>query len=72
MRLPVIACWKAWLDGSALRAYHHAPQAGSRKSWAAGDSTSRGLRLALIALKGEMGYPSALSAPVWDSRVSSS
>lgn len=55
----------AWLDGSALRAYRHAPQAGPRKSWAAGDATSRGLRLALIALTGEMGYPAALSAPVW-------
>lgn len=55
----------AWIDGSALRAYRHAPQAGPRKSWAAGDATSRGLRLALIALKGEIGYPAALSAPVW-------
>ena len=55
----------AWIDGSALRAYRHAPQAGPRKSWAAGDASSRGLRLALIALKGEIGYPAALSAPVW-------
>jgi len=55
----------AWIDGSALRVYRHAPQAGPRKSWAAGDASSRGLRLALIALKGEIGYPAALSAPVW-------
>src|SRR5690554_1380884 len=55
----------AWIDGSALRAYRHAPQAGPRKSWAAGDATSRGLRLALIVSKGEIGYPAALSAPVW-------
>jgi 2-methylcitrate dehydratase len=55
----------AWIDGSALRTYRHAPNTGSRKSWAAGDATSRGVRLALIALQGEMGYPSALSAPVW-------
>ena len=55
----------AWLDGSALRAYRHAPNTGSRKSWAAGDATSRAVRLALIALTGEMGYPSALSAKTW-------
>lgn len=55
----------AWLDGSALRAYRHAPQAGPRKSWAAGDATSRAVRLALIAVKGEIGYPAALSAPIW-------
>src|SRR5690625_4020858 len=55
----------AWIDGSALRAYRHAPQAGPRKSWAAGDATARGVRLALIALKGELGYPAALSAPLW-------
>lgn len=55
----------AWIDGSALRVYRHAPQAGPRKSWAAGDASSRGLRLALISLKGEIGYPAALSAPVW-------
>ncbi len=55
----------AWIDGGALRTYRHAPNAGSRKSWAAGDATSRGVRLALIALQGEMGYPSALSAPTW-------
>ena len=55
----------AWLDGSALRAYRHAPNTGSRKSWAAGDATSRAVRLALIALTGEMGYPSALTAKTW-------
>ncbi len=55
----------AWIDGGALRTYRHAPNTGSRKSWAAGDATSRGLRLALIAMSGEMGYPSALSAPKW-------
>ncbi|MGD8709752.1 MAG: bifunctional 2-methylcitrate dehydratase/aconitate hydratase [Ectothiorhodospiraceae bacterium] len=55
----------AWIDGSALRAYRHAPQAGPRKSWAAGDASSRGLRLAFIADKGEIGYPAALSAPTW-------
>ncbi len=55
----------AWLDGSALRTYRHAPNTGSRKSWAAGDATSRAVRLALIAMTGEMGYPSALSAPTW-------
>ena len=55
----------AWLDGSALRTYRHAPNTGSRKSWAAGDATSRAVRLGLIALTGEMGYPSALSAKTW-------
>jgi 2-methylcitrate dehydratase len=55
----------AWLDGGALRTYRHAPNTGSRKSWAAGDATSRAVRLALIALTGEMGYPSALTAPKW-------
>jgi 2-methylcitrate dehydratase len=55
----------AWIDGGALRTYRHAPNTGSRKSWAAGDATSRGVRLALIALKGEMGYPSALTAETW-------
>ncbi len=55
----------AFLDGGALRTYRHAPNTGSRKSWAAGDATSRGVRHALIALTGEMGYPSALSAPKW-------
>ena len=55
----------AWIDGGALRTYRHAPNTGSRKSWAAGDATSRAVRLALIALAGEMGYPSALSAKTW-------
>ena len=55
----------AWIDGQSLRTYRHAPNTGSRKSWAAGDATSRGVRLALMALKGEMGYPSALTAKVW-------
>ncbi|MGH8225916.1 MAG: bifunctional 2-methylcitrate dehydratase/aconitate hydratase [Gammaproteobacteria bacterium] len=55
----------AFIDGGALRTYRHAPNAGSRKSWAAGDATSRGVRLALIALTGEMGYPTALSAKIW-------
>lgn len=55
----------AWLDGGALRTYRHAPNTGSRKSWAAGDATSRGVWLALNSLRGEMGYPSALSAPLW-------
>ena len=55
----------AWIDGGALRTYRHAPNTGSRKSWAAGDATSRAVRLALFALKDEMGYPSALSAKTW-------
>lgn len=55
----------AWIDGGALRTYRHAPNTGSRKSWAAGDATSRAVRLALIAQTGEMGYPSALSAKNW-------
>jgi 2-methylcitrate dehydratase len=55
----------AFIDGGALRTYRHAPNTGSRKSWAAGDATSRAVRHALFALKGEMGYPSALSAPKW-------
>ena len=55
----------AWIDGGALRTYRHAPNTGSRKSWAAGDATSRGVRLALIAKTGEMGYPSALTAKTW-------
>jgi 2-methylcitrate dehydratase len=61
----VNAVSNAWIDGGALRTYRHAPNTGSRKSWAAGDATSRGVRLALIALTGEMGYPSALSAKTW-------
>src|SRR6201999_1217541 len=55
----------AWIDGGALRTYRHAPNTGSRKSWAAGDATSRAVRHAFIALTGEMGYPSALSAKTW-------
>src|SRR6202163_4790654 len=55
----------AWIDGGALRTYRHAPNTGSRKSWAAGDATSRAVRHALFALKDEMGYPSALSAKTW-------
>ena len=55
----------AWLDGSALRTYRHAPNTGSRKSWAAGDATSRAVRLALIAMTDEMGYPSVLTAKTW-------
>ena len=55
----------AWLDGGALRTYRHAPNTGSRKSWAAGDAASRAVQHALMAVKGEMGYPSALSAKTW-------
>ncbi len=55
----------AWVDGQSLRTYRHAPNTGSRKSWAAGDATSRAVRLALMAAKGEMGYPSVLSAKGW-------
>jgi len=55
----------AWIDNSSLRTYRHAPNTGSRKSWAAGDATSRAVRLAMMSLKGEMGYPTALSAPNW-------
>ncbi len=55
----------AWVDGQSLRTYRHAPNAGSRKSWAAGDATSRAVRLALIAQTGEMGYPSVLTAKTW-------
>src|SRR2546423_8148880 len=55
----------AWLDGHALRTYRHAPNTGSRKSWAAGDATSRAVRLALISKTGEMGYPSVLTAKTW-------
>ena len=56
---------QAWLDGSSLRTYRHAPNAGPRKSWAAGDATSRAVRLADLTLKGEIGYPSVLTAPTW-------
>lgn len=55
----------AWLDGQSLRTYRHTPNTGPRKSWAAGDATSRAVRLAQIVMSGEMGYPSALSAPTW-------
>jgi 2-methylcitrate dehydratase len=61
----LIALSHAWIDGGALRTYRHAPNTGSRKSWAAADATSRAVRLALIAMTGEMGYPSALSAKTW-------
>ncbi|MGH8716773.1 MAG: bifunctional 2-methylcitrate dehydratase/aconitate hydratase, partial [Burkholderiales bacterium] len=56
---------QAWLDGQPLRTYRHAPNTGSRKSWAAGDATSRAVRLALMTLVGEMGYSSALTAKTW-------
>ncbi|MDO6496722.1 bifunctional 2-methylcitrate dehydratase/aconitate hydratase [Photobacterium sanguinicancri] len=56
---------QAWVDGCSLRTYRHAPNAGSRKSWAAGDATSRAVRLAMITMKGEMGLPSVLTAPQW-------
>jgi len=55
----------AWVDGQSLRTYRHSPNTGSRKSWAAGDATSRAVRLALIARTGEMGYPSVLTAKTW-------
>ena len=61
----VNALSNAWIDGGALRTYRHAPNTGSRKSWAAGDAAGRAVRLALMALQGEMGYPSALSAKGW-------
>lgn len=55
----------AWVDGQSLRTYRHFPNTGTRKSWAAGDATSRAVRLVLLARAGEMGYPSALTAPTW-------
>src|SRR5918911_2989401 len=61
----VNAVSQAWVDGQSLRTYRHAPNTGSRKSWAAGDATSRAVRLALIAKTGEMGYPSVLTAKTW-------
>ncbi|MBI0420137.1 MAG: 2-methylcitrate dehydratase, partial [Nitrosospira sp.] len=61
----VAALSQAWVDGQALRTYRHAPNTGSRKSWAAGDATSRAVWLALITLKGEMGYPSVLTTKNW-------
>ena len=56
---------QAWVDGQSLRTYRHSPNAGPRKSWAAGDATSRALQLVLITLKGQIGYPSVLTAPTW-------
>jgi 2-methylcitrate dehydratase len=56
---------QVWVDGQSLRSYRHAPNTGSRKSWAAGDAGSRGVRLALLTMAGEKGYPSALSVPNW-------
>ncbi|HEV8019979.1 MAG TPA: bifunctional 2-methylcitrate dehydratase/aconitate hydratase [Candidatus Lustribacter sp.] len=61
----VNALSNAWVDGQSLRTYRHAPNTGSRKSWAAGDATSRAVRLALMAKAGEMGYPTALTAKTW-------
>jgi 2-methylcitrate dehydratase len=61
----VDAVSQAFVDGGSLRTYRHAPNTGSRKSWAAGDATSRAVRLAMLTLQGEMGYPTALSAPRW-------
>ncbi|HMI97834.1 MAG TPA: bifunctional 2-methylcitrate dehydratase/aconitate hydratase [Micropepsaceae bacterium] len=61
----ITALSQAFVDGQALRTYRHTPNTGSRKSWAAGDATSRGVRLAMISATGEMGYPTALSAPLW-------
>src|SRR6202008_1744084 len=61
----ISALSNAWIDGGSLRAYRHAPNTGPRKSWAAGDATGRGVRLALMAMQGELGYPSALSAKTW-------
>ena len=56
---------QAFVDGQSLRTYRHAPNAGPRKSWAAGDATSRALQLVLLTLKGQIGYPSAITAPTW-------
>ncbi|MFC1720402.1 bifunctional 2-methylcitrate dehydratase/aconitate hydratase [Pseudomonadota bacterium] len=61
----IAAVSNAWIDGGALRTYRHAPNTGSRKSWAAGDACRRAVTLALTVLRGEMGYPSALTAKVW-------
>ena len=61
----ISALSQAWLDGSSLRTYRHAPNAGPRKSWAAGDATSRAVHLADLTMRGEIGYPSVLSAPNW-------
>ncbi|WP_298439365.1 bifunctional 2-methylcitrate dehydratase/aconitate hydratase [Geobacter sp.] len=56
---------QVWVDGQSLRTYRHAPNTGPRKSWAAGDATSRGVRLAMLTMAGEPGYPGALSAKNW-------
>ena len=56
---------QVWLDGNSLRTYRHAPNTGSRKSWAAGDATSRAMRIAIMTLRGEEGYPSSITAPTW-------
>ena len=56
---------QAWVDGQSLRTYRHAPNAGPRKSWAAGDATSRALQLVLLTQKGQIGYPSVLTTPTW-------
>jgi len=61
----VNALSNAWIDGQSLRTYRHFPNTGSRKSWAAGDAAARAVRFALLALKGEMGYPTALTAKIW-------
>jgi len=61
----VDAVSNAWIDTGSLRAYRHAPNTGSRKSWAAGDATSRGVFLAMLTMRGEMGYPEALTAKRW-------
>ena len=61
----ITAVSQAFVDGQSLRTYRHTPNTGSRKSWAAGDATARGVRLALMTMKGEMGYPSVLTAPTW-------
>ena len=61
----IAALSQAWVDGSSLRTYRHAPNAGSRKSWAAGDATSRAVRLAMMTMAGEMGMPSVLTSPEW-------
>jgi 2-methylcitrate dehydratase len=61
----IAALSQAWVDGQSLRTYRHAPNTGSRKSWAAGDASSRGVRLAMMVMRGEMGLPSVLSAPRW-------
>jgi len=61
----IAALSQAWVDGSSLRTYRHAPNAGSRKSWAAGDATSRAVRLSMMTMAGEMGMPSVLTTPEW-------